>query len=151
MTVKVHVSASREAGATIGWANGRTLTLDRCAAVGEAATGFNGRELLCLAVGGCYIDHLFLAADKRGVGIRSVRVDVEAECGRGPSRLRNVTLSLRVESDAGEAVLMDLAEHTDRIAGIPNVLRLGTSVRVTSIRVVAGAPSNDPAGSMGIQ
>ena len=76
MTLKVHVSASHQAGAALGWANGRTLTMDRRAGAGEAAAGFNGRELLCLAVGGCYIDGLFLEADKRGIGIRSVRVDV---------------------------------------------------------------------------
>ena len=34
---------------------------------------------------------------------------------------------------------MDLAEHTDRVTGIPNLLRLGTSVRVAGARVIVSA------------
>ena len=48
-----------------------------------------------------------------------------------------MTLCARVESDADERTLMDLAEHTDRVTGIPNLLRLGTSVRVADASVIA--------------
>jgi uncharacterized OsmC-like protein len=134
MTLKVRVSASHDSRAALGWANGQSLTIDR--SDGAGAT-FNARELLCLAVGGCYVDDLFQEAGKRGVAIRSVHVDVEADWSGTPARARDMTLVVRVESDADERTLMDLAEHTDRVAGIPNLLRLGTSVRVADARVIA--------------
>jgi len=61
MTLKVRVSASHDSRAA-----------------------FSARELLCLAVGGCYVDDLFLEADKRGIAIRSVHVDVEANGAARP-------------------------------------------------------------------
>ena len=126
MTLKVRVSASHDSRAA--------LTIDRSAGAGAT---FNPRELLCLAVGGCYVDDLFLEADKRGIALRSVHVDVEAEWSGQPARARDVTLVVRVEANADERTLMDLAEHTDRVTLIPNLLRLGTSVRVTDARVIA--------------
>ncbi len=46
--LKMRVSASHDSGAA--------LTIDRSAGAGAT---FNPRELLCLAVGGCYVDDLF--------------------------------------------------------------------------------------------
>ena len=65
-----------------------------------------------------------------------MHVEVEAEWIGAPAA-RDMTLCARVESDADERTLMDLAEHTDRVTGIPNLLRLGTSVRVADASVIA--------------
>ena len=71
-----------------------------------------------------------------------MHVDVEAEGSGTPARAREMTLFVRAEADADERDVMDLAEHTDRVAGIPNLLRLGTSVRVAGARVVASGGSS---------
>jgi len=55
-----------------------------------------------------------------------------------------MTLFVRVEADADERTMLDLAEHTDRVAGISNLLRLGTSVRVADARVIASGGRADP-------
>ena len=44
---------------------------------------------------------------------------------------------MRVEADADEETIAELVEHADRVAKIPNLLRLGTSVRLTDAHVIA--------------
>jgi uncharacterized OsmC-like protein len=90
--------------------------------------GFNGGELLLLAVGACYTNDIFREALKRGVNVKNVQVDVEGDWGGEPVRAQNVTFSARVEATATEAEILDLIRHTDQVAEIHNSLRLGTPV-----------------------
>jgi uncharacterized OsmC-like protein len=122
------------AAAATGWANTRSITIDGRPDGPGLNIGFNGTELLCLAVGACYTNELFCEAERRGIRIRSVHVDVTAEAGG--CEARDLTVSMRVEADAREASVADLIEHTDKVASIPNLLRLGTSVRLTDAHVV---------------
>ncbi len=57
---------------------------------------------------------LFREAAKRGITIKSVHVDVEADWGGEPVRAQNVTLTPRVEAEASEAEILTLIEDTDR-------------------------------------
>ncbi len=50
---------------------------------------------------------------------------------------KEVTVSVRVEADADEPAILDLVEHTDRIADVANSLRLSTPVRITDLYVMA--------------
>jgi len=103
----------------------------------QEGLGFNGGELLLLAIGGCYCNDLFREAAKRGMTIKSVHVDVEADWGGEPVRAQNVTLAPRVEAAASEAEILTLIEDTDRLAEIPNSLRLGTPVTLRGAQAVA--------------
>ncbi len=80
---------------------------------------------------------LFREAAKRGITIKSVHVDVEADWGGEPVRAQNVTLTPRVEAEASEAEILTLIEDTDRLAEIPNSLRLGTPVTLRGAQAVA--------------
>ncbi len=54
--------------AALGWADGHTLVVDR--SVGKAGgmgLGFNGAQLLGLAIGGCYCNDLRYVARDLGV------------------------------------------------------------------------------------
>ena len=126
----VHIRTIQNASVGIGWAGHRTLTIDRETQAGGMGLGFNGGELLLLAIGGCYCNDLFREASKRGMVIKSVQVDVEADWGGEPVRAQYVTLSPRIEAEANEAAILDLITSTDRIAEIPNSLRLGTPVQL---------------------
>ncbi len=99
--------------------------------------GFNGGELLLLAIGGCYCNDIFREAAKRSMVIKSVQVDVEADWGGEPVRAQNVTLATRIEAEASEKEILELIEYTDRIAEIPNSLRLGTPVTLTGAQAIA--------------
>lgn len=99
--------------------------------------GFNGGELLLLAIGGCYSNDVFREADKMGIRIRSVRVEVSAEWCGAPVRAQNVNMKVRIEADASESRIQELIEHTDSVAEIPNSLRHGTEIRLVDARAVS--------------
>ena len=56
--------------AAIGTANGHTLVVDRPADDGGEGLGFNGGELLYLAVAGCISNDLFREARRAGIDAR---------------------------------------------------------------------------------
>lgn len=126
----------------IGSSGPRTLTIDRAREAGGKGLGFNGGELLLLAIGGCYSNDIYREAAKRGMSIHNVTVKVTADWGGDPVRAQNVVFSVAVEAHASEQDILELVRHTDRVAEIPNSLRLGTQVELaeaTAIRVPAPA------------
>jgi len=120
----------------IGSSGPRTVTIDRTKQSGGLGLGFNGGELLLLAIGGCYSNDIFREAGKRGLSVEAVRVEVHADWGGEPVRAQNVSFSVMVEADATEKEILELIQHTDRVAEIPNSLRLGTEVRLAEAKAV---------------
>ncbi len=133
----VRVRTVQDACVAVGWTGHRTLTIDRPEQAGGMGLGFNGGELLLLSIGGCYSNDIFREAAKRGMVIKNVQVDVEAGWGGEPVRAQNVTLATRIEAEASEEEILELIEYTDRIAEIPNSLRLGTPVTLTAAQAIA--------------
>ena len=132
----VHVRTLHEAPAAVGWAGHRALTIDRPEAAGGMGLGYSGGELLLLAIGACYCNDLFREAAKRTITVRSVHVDVACDWGGEPVVAENVTLAARVEAEASEEAIRDLMAHADRVAEIPNSLRLGAPVTLIGMEAV---------------
>ena len=131
------VRTVQDACVAVGWAGHRTLTVDRPEQAGGMGLGFNGGELLLLAIGGCYCNDIFREAAKLGIVITSVQVDVQADWGGEPVRAQNVTYSTRIEAEASEADILALIEQTDQVAEIPNSLRLGTPVILVNAQAIS--------------
>ena len=91
---------------------------------------------MLLAIGGCYSNDVFREAAKRGIAVKNVQVTVKADWGGEPVRAQNVSFDVVVEADATEAEIADLIRHTDRVAEIPNSLRMGTDVKISGLRSV---------------
>ncbi len=120
----------------VGSSGSRTVTIDRSKESGGEGLGFNGGELLLLAIGGCYSNDVFREATKRGLNVKNVQVTVNADWAGDPVRAQNVSFSVMVEADATQAEIVELIRHTDRVAEIPNSLRLGTEVKLAEIKAV---------------
>jgi hypothetical protein len=69
--------------------------------------------------------------------IKSVQVDVQADWGGEPVRAQNVTYSTRIEAEASKADILALIEQTDRVAEIPNSLRLRTPVMLVEVQAIS--------------
>src|SRR5947208_15162429 len=110
----VHVRTVQDACVAVGWTGHRTLTIDRPEQAGGMGLGFNGGELLLLAIGGCYCNDLFREAAKRGMVIKSVQVDVQADWGGEAGRAQHVIYSTRIEAEAREADILALIARTDQ-------------------------------------
>jgi uncharacterized OsmC-like protein len=114
----------------VGSAGPFTLVIDRPAEAGGGGKGFNGGQLLYLAVAGCISNDLFREAPALGVELESVRVTVDGDFTGEPAVSGEITYEVEL---AGTGDLQALAEHVDRIAEIPNSLRHGTPVRLGAV------------------
>lgn len=126
----VEIRTLADTSLAIGSSGHRTVTIDRTKEAGGMGLGFNGGELLLLAIGGCYSNDVFREAAKRGINVRSVQVTVSADWGGDPVRAQNVTYCVKVEADAPQDAIEELIRHTDQVAEIPNSLRYGTEVKL---------------------
>lgn len=135
MNFEVRTESLAGTATALGWARGHTVVIDRPADGGGQDLGFNGGELLHLAVAGCVSNDLFREA--RALELRLTRVVITArgEFTGSPQVSGGVGYSVEVWGDAPAAALSELVARVDAIAEIPNSLRRGTAVRLSEARV----------------
>jgi len=119
----------------LGAAGPFTLVVDRPVEAGGGGRGFNGGQLLNLAVAACISNDLYREAARLGVSLRRVRVVASSEYGGSPVVSSPIDYDVELEGDAPEEQLAELLRQTDQIAEIPNSLRRGTSVRLRNAAV----------------
>ena len=112
----------------LGWGGSVSLVVDRPAEAGGRGLGFNGGQLLNLAVAGCISNDLFREATKRGIRLERVRVTVDSDYAGQPAVSSPIEYSVEISADASEAAIAELISHVDEIAEIPNSIRRGTPV-----------------------
>jgi putative redox protein len=135
--MSVHVRSAHEGTFSVGWSGQHSLVIDRSPGDGGQGMGFNGGQLLLLAVGACYANDVFREATSREIDVVGIRVIVECDWAGEPVRARNIQLSTRVEADATEAEIIELIQHVDRIAEVHNTLRDGADVELIEAEAVA--------------
>src|SRR5215218_6418145 len=87
-----------------------TLVVDRPAEGGGGGLGFNGGQLLYLAVAGCISNDLFRDARAASIELSSVRVKVGGEFAGGPAVSDEIRYEVEVTGDAPEDRLRELIE-----------------------------------------
>ena len=121
--------------AAIGSAGPYTLVVDRPADGGGRGLGFNGGQLLYLAIGACVSNDLFREAAARGIRLDTVRIVVRGDFSGDPAIYEPVSYDVELSGDATPEQLRALVEHVDAIAEIPNSVRRGTEVRIDRVEV----------------
>jgi uncharacterized OsmC-like protein len=135
--MSVHIRSAHEGNFSVGWTGQHSLVIDRSPADGGQGMGFNGGQLLLLAIGACYANDVFREALGRDLDVVGIRVVVECDWGGDPVRAHNIAVSTRVEADASEDEIMDLIQHVDRIAEVHNTLRNGADVELVEAEAVS--------------
>lgn len=125
----------------LGNAGPYTLVVDRPSGAGGRGLGFNGGQLLYLAVAGCVSNDLYREAHALGIDLTRVRVMVEGDFRGDPPVSEEIAYRVEIEGDAPPEELKRLVEHVDAIAEIPNSLRGGTPVRLAGTRI---GPTPEP-------
>jgi uncharacterized OsmC-like protein len=133
----VHVRSAHEGSFSVGWSGQHSLVIDRGPDDGGQGMGFNGGQLLLLALGSCYANDIFREAAKRGITVIGVRVVVECEWGGEPARAQNVRYSTRVEADAPDDEIIELIRYVDEIAEVHNTLRAGSAIELVDAEAVS--------------
>jgi uncharacterized OsmC-like protein len=139
MDFEVRTDSLAGTATALGWARGHTVVIDRPADGGGQDLGFNGAELLHLAVAGCVSNDLFREARARGLHLTRVAVTASGEFGGSPPGSAGVGYAVEVWGDAPEVALRELVALVDSIAEIPNTLRRVTAVRLSEMRVHGAA------------
>lgn len=117
-------------GAALGWAGGHTIVVDRPdGRAGGRGLGFNGAQLLALAIGGCFCNDLRYVAEELGVPLRSVAVGVTVEMEGDPLLTTAATMTVRCETADGSdpAPVIERARSTCMVS---NSLAQGIPVRI---------------------
>ncbi len=121
--------------AAIGSAGPHTVVVDRPADGGGRGVGFNGGQLLYLAIAGCVSNDLFREAHADGIALERVRVVVDGDFQGDPPVSTEVTYDVEVAGDASTEALERLVAKVDTIAEIPNSLRAATAVRLGRVTI----------------
>jgi putative redox protein len=119
----------------LGTAGPHSVVVDRPTTSGGGGLGFNGGQLLHLAVAGCISNDLFREAALRGIELTRVLVKVDGDYDGAPAVSTGITYSVEVEGNVADDDLRSLVDHVDAIAEIPNSLRNGTTVRLADATV----------------
>ena len=135
MGFEVEVRNVDGAVTALGAAGPHTLVVDRPAEVGGGGRGFNGGQLLHLAVAGCVSNDLFREAGRRNLRLTRVVVRADGAYDGDPAVSAGITYSVEIEGEGSEDELHELVAYVDGIAEIPNSLRGGTDVRLERTEV----------------
>jgi organic hydroperoxide reductase OsmC/OhrA len=116
--------------ATVGRAGNHIVVADRPEGTsGGVGLGFNGGEMLALAIGGCFSNDMQALADEMGVSIADLRITVDIDFAGKPSR----ATAARMEVECSLADGSDpsaLIERAKAITTIGNSLRAGIPVDI---------------------
>jgi uncharacterized OsmC-like protein len=133
----VHVRSAHEGTFSVGWSGQHSLVIDRGPGDGGQGMGFEGGQLMLLALGASYANVVYREAAKRGIEVHGVRVVVECDWEGEPTCARNVRYSTRVEAAAPEDEILELIQHVDEIAEVHNTLRTGGPVELADAEAVS--------------
>lgn len=131
---RVEIALRNIAGteAALGWAGSHTLVVDRAEGrAGGRGLGFNGAELLALAIGGCLANDLRYVATDLGARIEAIAIDVALTLEGDP--LLATAAEVRVSAEGpdpqaiAEAIARARAEST-----VANSIARGLSVSFVS-------------------
>ena len=130
--VSVTVDLRNVAGteAAMGWAGNHTLVVDRPAGkAGGMGLGFNGAQLLALAIGGCFCNDLRYVAAEMGVGLGKIAVGVTVTLEGSPPIATAATLDVSCETADGSDpdAVIDKARSTCMVS---NSLQRGVPVTI---------------------
>ncbi|MDQ6846379.1 MAG: OsmC family protein [Candidatus Dormibacteraeota bacterium] len=119
----------------VGGAGPHSVIVDRPIEAGGGGRGFNGGQLLHLAVAGCVSNDLFREAERSGIRLSRVVVTVDGDFDGDPPVSTGITYEVDVEGEASTEDLDALVRHVDAVAEIPNSLRRGTPVQLRNAKV----------------
>jgi len=132
-TMTVQLRGLPDTEAAVGWAGAHTVVVDRPEGkAGGKGLGFNGGQLLGLAIGGCFCNDLHYVAHEMGLRLTSVEVDVTVSFEGSPLLATEAVLRARVSAADKGADIDALIRRAQEISTVSNSLKRGVPVRFDS-------------------
>jgi|SRR5690349_8191341 len=115
--------------AAIGWAEGHTIVVDRPdGRAGGMGLGFNGGQLLALAIGGCLCNDLQYVAHDMGVSLTSVEVEVTITLEGNPAIATHAKTRVAVTTADLSREAASIIRRAQEISTVSNSLKHGVPV-----------------------
>jgi organic hydroperoxide reductase OsmC/OhrA len=131
MTVQLRSIPDTEAA--LGWADGHTIVVDRPdGKAGGMGLGFNGGQLLGLAIGGCFCNDLRYVAHDMGIRLASIQVDVSVTFEGTPMLVKEATMQVAATPVDKNADIDAVIARANEISSVSNSLRRGVPVQIFS-------------------
>ena len=128
-TMTVQLRSLPDTEAAMGWAGAHTVVVDRPEGkAGGKGLGFNGGQLLGLAIGGCFCNDLHYVAHEMGLRLTSVEVDVVVSFEGSPLLATGAVLRARVSAADKGADIDALIRRAQEISTVSNSLKRGIPV-----------------------
>ena len=105
---------------------------DRPAAAGGGGLGFNGGQLVYLAIAACWSNDLYREAATTGIELEGVEITVDGDFPARGSGSTPISLDVVVRSTAPEDRVQQLIAEVERVAEIPRAIREGPEIRVNA-------------------
>jgi len=91
--------------------------------------GFNGGQLLALAIGGCLCNDLHYVADDMGVRLASIAVDVAVAFEGNPLIVKNATVRVAVTAADKGADVSGVIRRAEEVSAVSNSIKRGIPVQ----------------------
>lgn len=134
-TMSVLLRTLPDTEAAVGRSGTHTIVVDRPAGkAGGQGLGFNGGELLALAIGGCLCNDLQYVAHEMGVALASIAVDVEVTFEGTPVLATSASVTVDVSARDQDADIDEVVRKAIASSTVSNSIQRGVAVR-TSVRL----------------
>jgi organic hydroperoxide reductase OsmC/OhrA len=131
-TMTVQLRSIPDTEAAVGWAGTHTIVVDRPdGKAGGKGLGFNGGQLLGLAIGGCFCNDLQYVAHDMGVGLASIQVDVTLTFEGSPLLATHAMMRVKVMAFDKDADVAGLIKRTQETSTVSNSITRGIVVETT--------------------
>jgi organic hydroperoxide reductase OsmC/OhrA len=118
--------------ASLGWAGAHSVVVDRPAGkAGGQGLGFNGGQLLGLAIGGCLCNDLYYAAHEMGIRLTMVAVDVTVTFDGNPLLATAAAVQVAVEAEDKNADVEGLVQRAAAASAVSNSISRGVPVSIS--------------------
>lgn len=132
-TINVRLRSIPDTHAAVGWSGGHTVVVDRAAGkAGGMGLGFNGGELLGLAIGGCFCNDLHYVAADMGIAIASLNIDVELSLAGEPMFVTHAGVRVHVTPVDADANVDELIRRARDDSTVGNSIQRGIAVEVVA-------------------
>ena len=130
-TMTVQLRSIPDTQASVGWAGAHTVVVDRPAGrAGGQGLGFNGGQLLALAIGGCLCNDLHYVAHAAGTALTSLTVEVSVTFEGDPLLATSAEARITLDAVDPQADVEAIIHKAITTSTVSNSIARGVPVTV---------------------
>jgi organic hydroperoxide reductase OsmC/OhrA len=132
-TMTIQLRSIPDTQAAVGWAEAHTIVVGRPdGKAGGKGLGFNGGQLLGLAIDGCFCNDLQYVAHDMGVRLPSIQVDVTVAFEGNPLLATRAMMRVDVTTFDQDADVDGLIARAQKISTVSNSIKRGIPVEMVA-------------------